>query len=178
MLKTLWKIIDPPTFFLRLIWEGIPAGVTAALSLYVSYQALAHLHWALALACAVGVGLLGWLFAQFVLNGLTRLAPHLRLDDHLLRKHIKDFSDLDLDREERHYATMRAQHAPRFGSERCPVCDVRSPVRCRGLLDAERHHYALRTERRLRDDLARIRGKASGGPETGTGPIDPVHSTG
>ncbi|GIG63772.1 hypothetical protein [Phytomonospora endophytica] len=175
MPKTLWKLIDPPTLLLRVIWDGVPAGITAALAFYVSHQALAHFHWALALACALGTAVLAWLFAQFVLNGLTRLWPHLSLDDRLLRKHVKALTDLDLDREERHYATMRAQHAPRFGGERCPVCDTRSPVRCRGLLDAERLHYALRTERRLREDLVRLRGRESA-PET-DGPVDPFHTT-
>ena len=92
-------------------------------------------------------------------NRRSRL--HRNITDRALRKHLKNATDEQLNRDQAHYSLQRTQHTPKFAAEDCPLCGTVAPACCRFYREADRFLFGIRTELRLRYEQRRREARES-----------------
>lgn len=140
--------------------SAIVCGPAASAATYAGYH-FWETHWALGILAGLAAVILLLPFGHALFGVLAGLWPTLDPADTALRAHVKSLTDDELLAEENEIIQRLANHTPRWGEERCPVCGVRAPTRCASALTAAHHRFALLTERRLRQGLAHHAARAT-----------------
>ncbi|GLZ79458.1 hypothetical protein Afil01_42650 [Actinorhabdospora filicis] len=140
--------------------SAVVAGPAASAATYAGYH-FWETHWALGILAGLAAVVLLLPFGHALFGVLTGFWPGLDPADTELRAHLKSLTDAELLEAEKETYQRLTTHTPRFGEERCPRCGTRSPTRCSGRLDAERDRFAVHTERRVRDEHARLTARAA-----------------
>lgn len=153
-----------------------------AVAAVYAFAYASRVHWGFGITAALAVFVVVLPFGHALAGVIASFFPDFDPEDRKLRHHVKSLTDIELRLEETNAITRLTGHTPKWGEERCAQCGVRSPARCPHFLAAERHLYALRTERRYRDEHARriVKLAAQAGPtrpenpETTGDPISPT----